>query len=97
VYYYFCPPAKKLTPEGKKKNKNTKQEKKAKQAKWAKYSMLRRLDINLIKNKQNNKTQIRTCNYKKVPTYSEIISISLSTKGDKVLHGFNLYIILLCK
>ena len=32
---------------------------------------------------------IRTCNYQKIPAYSEIISISLSTKGDKVLRGFN--------
>jgi len=33
--------------------------------------------------KFNKKIKIRTCNYQKVPTYSEIISISLSTKGDK--------------
>jgi hypothetical protein len=32
--------------------------------------------------------KISTCNSQKVPAYSEIISISLSTKGDKVLHGF---------
>jgi hypothetical protein len=51
-----------------------------------------KLDIILIKTKTI--TKIRTCNYQKVPTYSEIISISLSTKGDKVLHGFKLYIIL---
>ena len=37
---------------------------------------------------ENTIKLIRTCNYQKVPAYSEIISISLSTKGDKVLRGF---------